>query len=45
MVETAELVSKVLVLDDMPDGGARFKAFCDGNHLVGLKAQTDLRQA
>jgi hypothetical protein len=41
MVETAELVSKVLVLDDMPDGGARFKAFCDGNHLVGLKAQAE----
>lgn len=39
MVETAELVSKVLVLDEMPDGGARFKAFCDGNNLVGLKAQ------
>lgn len=41
MVEKAQLISKVLVLDDMPDGGARFKSFCDANNLAGLKAHVE----
>lgn len=41
MVEEAELVSKVLVLDEVPDCSARIKAFCDANNLVGLRAQSE----
>lgn len=41
MVEKAELISKVLVLDEEPDSALRIKAFCDANHLVGLRAQSE----
>ncbi len=41
MVEKAELVSKVLVLDDSPECGMRIKAFCDANRLVTLRAQSE----
>jgi hypothetical protein len=41
MVETAELVSKVLVLEDAAHCAARIKSFCDDNHLVGVKAQSE----
>ncbi|MDE2000423.1 MAG: chemotaxis protein CheX [Burkholderiales bacterium] len=41
MVEKAELVSKVLVLDESSDCSARIKAFCDANHLVPLRAQSE----
>ncbi|TAK93419.1 MAG: chemotaxis protein CheX [Aquabacterium sp.] len=41
MVEKAELVSKVLVLEDSQDAAARIKAFCDENNLVGVKAQAE----
>lgn len=40
MVEKAELVSKVLVLEEAQDCAARIKAFCDANSLVGVKAQS-----
>lgn len=39
MVEKAELVSKVLVLEESQDCAMRIKAFCDTNNLVGVKAQ------
>jgi hypothetical protein len=41
MVEMAQLISKVLVLDDAADCHLRIKEFCDGNHLLGLRAQPD----
>lgn len=41
MVEKAELISKVLVLDEEPESALRIKAFCDGNSLVGLRAQSE----
>lgn len=41
MVEKAELISKVLVLEDSQDCAARIKAFCDANNLVGVKAQAE----
>lgn len=41
MVEKAELVSKVLVLEPAQECAARIKAFCDANRLVGLKAQSE----
>lgn len=37
----SELVSKVLVLDNSPAHAAAIKAFCDDNHLVGLKVGKD----
>ncbi|NBD19764.1 chemotaxis protein CheX [Aquabacterium fontiphilum] len=40
MVEAAQLVSKVLVLDDDPAATQRIKAFCDDNNLVGVKTQS-----
>jgi Chemotaxis phosphatase CheX len=41
MVEKAELVSKVLVLEESQDCAMRIKAFCDTNSLVGVKAQLE----
>ncbi|MGE5451671.1 MAG: chemotaxis protein CheX [Acidobacteriota bacterium] len=41
MVEKAELVSKVLVLDDSPECSMSIKAFCDANNLVTLRAQSE----
>jgi hypothetical protein len=41
MREDFDLVSKVLVLDGDPASHAAIKAFCDANHLVGLKVQPD----
>lgn len=41
MDDQAELVSKVLVLEDQPDCAASIKAFCETSHLVGLKAQAE----
>lgn len=41
MVEKAELVSKVLVLEESQDCAMRIKAFCDTNNLVGVKAQLE----
>lgn len=41
MVEKAELVSKVLVLEESQDSASRIKAFCDANNLVGVKAQLE----
>lgn len=41
MVEKAELVSKVLVLEDAPDCAAAIKSFCDGHRLIGVKAQAE----
>ena len=41
MVETAQLVSKVLILDEAPDSSVKIKAFCDANNLVGLRAQSE----
>lgn len=41
MVEKAELVSKVLVLEDTQDCASRIKAFCDAHNLVGVKAHTE----
>lgn len=37
MVESAQLISKVLVLDDDPAARERIKAFCDANSLIGVK--------
>lgn len=39
MVEKAHLISKVLVLDELPECSSRIKVFCDANSLVGVKAQ------
>jgi Chemotaxis phosphatase CheX len=41
MREDVDLVSKVLVLDSDPACFEAIKAFCDANHLVGLKVQPD----
>ena len=41
MREDFDLVSKVLVLDSDPASLEVIKAFCDANHLVGLKVQPD----
>ncbi len=41
MREEFDLVSKVLVLDNDPASHEAIKAFCDANHLVGLKVQPD----
>jgi hypothetical protein len=41
MVEDAELVSKVLILDESADCLLRIKAFCDANNLVSLRAQSE----
>jgi hypothetical protein len=41
MREDFDLVSKVLVLDSDPASHEAIKAFCDANHLVGLKVQPD----
>lgn len=41
MVEKAELVSKVLVLDESPECSLSIKAFCDANNLVTLRAQSE----
>jgi hypothetical protein len=41
MVEHAQLVSKVLVLEDAPDAALRIKAFCDAHNLVGVKSQSE----
>jgi hypothetical protein len=40
MEDTAKLVSKVLVLDDLPEHGRRINAFCDAHNLVAVKAQS-----
>jgi hypothetical protein len=37
MTETAELTSKVLVLDSAVEPAKRIKSFCDTHHLVGVK--------
>ena len=39
MTEKAEIISKVLVLDDNKKCLDRIKQFCEKNHLVGVKAQ------
>ena len=41
MTDDFNLVSKVLVLDSDPACYDSIKAFCDANHLVGLKVQPD----
>ena len=41
MTEEINLVSKVLVLDSDPACYETIKAFCDTNHLVGLKVQPE----
>ena len=41
MREDFDLVSKVLVLESDPASHEAIKAFCDANHLVGLKVQPD----
>lgn len=41
MLEQAQLISKVLVLDEEPDCSLRIKAFCDNNNLVCLRAQSE----
>jgi hypothetical protein len=40
MEDAAKLVSKVLVLDDIPECGERINAFCDAHNLVAVKAQS-----
>ncbi|MDO9237953.1 MAG: chemotaxis protein CheX [Aquabacterium sp.] len=40
MDDQAELVSKVLVLDEDAECAARIKVFCDTNSLVGLRSQS-----
>lgn len=41
MTETAQLTSKVLVLEDEPGAQDQIKAFCEHNHLVALKPHDD----
>ena len=40
MDDQAELISKVLVLDEDAESAARIKVFCDANSLVGLRSQS-----
>ena len=41
MSDETQLVSKVLVLDNSPEGFSRIKQFCNQNRLIGVKANSD----
>ena len=41
MVDKAELVSKVLILEDSQECAQTIKSFCDANSLIGVKAQSE----